>query len=247
MISFYLTKIIQMLLLPPGIFIVFIIIFKKKKNILIFIAIVLYLLSTKYIAFKLIAPLENPYINIKNKKLDIVLLLGGGYYAKSDNLSLAEDSFKRFIYALEISKNNNIPIIFDGSKEEAIELKKTVDELNKNLNLRILILNNKYKRTFGIYIQNKALTTIDNAKNIKQFLKNNNLNNAKIALVTSAYHMRRSLDEFARVKIYPIAMATDFKISQDNQFVYFLPTPDGLLISFKALHEYLGLLRNKFR
>ncbi len=244
MISFIFSKILQYLILAPGVFIVLMLIFRGFKKIIVLLAIVLYLLSCKVVAFKLLEPLEVPFKREKSTNYNIVALLGGGYIAGSKNLSLSNDSFKRFIYALEIAKKADVPIIFDGSQEEAKEIKKTAIELNKNLNLNIKVLEGKYKKEFGIYIQNRALTTIDNVKYIKEFFNKNSNIAPNIALVTSAYHMKRSLDEFSRVNLHPTPMATDFKISQDSTFLYYLPTSEGLELSSKALHEYLGLLRN---
>ena len=242
MISFIFTKIIQYFILPPGIFTLLLPLLKGFKKAIVILVITLYLLSTQFVAFKLLEPLESPYRTTQYKSFDAIALLGGGYIAKSKNLGLSSDSFKRYIYAIEIAKEQNIPIIFDGSKEEALEIKRVTLELNSKLKINMPILEESYQKKFGIYIQNRALTTIDNAKNIKEFL--NKIKNIKLALVTSAYHMKRSLDEFKRVGLSPTPMATDFKVSQDNYFLYYLPTAKGLYLSSTALHEYLGLLRN---
>ena len=244
LITFFLSKIIQSFILPPGIIVVLIYIFRSYKKIIIFISLILWLLSTQFIAFRLLEPLEEPYRVQNNKSFDAVALLGGGYISNAPNLSLGEESLKRFIYSLEIAKKQNIPIIFDGGEEEAKELKKTINELNSKLKINLPILNGKYKKKYGIYIQNKALTTIDNAKNIKEFFSKNGIKNPKLALVTSAYHMKRALDEFKRVSLNPTPRATDFKVSKDNYFSYYLPSAYGLNLSYHALHEYLGLFRN---
>ena len=244
MIGFFLSKIAQSLILPPGLLVILLNIFKNNKRIILFISILLWLFSTKILAYKLLEPLESPFRVEKNSTLDAIALLGGGYILDSPNLGIAEGSFKRLIYALEIAKEKNIPIVFDGREEEAKEVKRVIDEFNKRLKLNIPILSGKYRKIFGIYIQNKALTTIDNAKNIKEFFNKNSIKNPKLALVTSAFHMRRALQEFKRVSLNPTPMATDFKVSSDRNFLYYLPSSYGLFLSCVAMHEYLGLLRN---
>jgi len=244
LISYILSKITQSVLLPPGIIVVLLYIFKRSKAIVICCVIVLYALSTQVVAFKLLSPLEEPYKNVSTKRFDAIALLGGGYILGSANLGLANGSFKRFIYALEIAKEQNIPIIFDGRDKEAIELKRVIDELNRKLKIKLPIFKDRYKKEYGIYIQNRALTTIDNAKNIKEFFNKNGILEPKLALVTSAFHMRRSLDEFKRVSLNATPMATDFKVSKDFRFEYLLPSAYALNLSTIALHEYLGLLRN---
>ncbi len=244
MIEFIFSKIVQSFLLPPGIFILLIIIFRKNKKILILISILIGLLSSNFIAYKFLEPLEDNYRQKSNEKFDLVVVLGGGYIYNSPNLGLSSSSFKRLIYALEIAKEQNIPIIFDGYKYEANLTKEVVLNLSKKFNMPIPILKGKYKKEFGIYLQNNALTTIDNAKNVKKFIEKNNITNLKLALVTSAFHMKRALYEFNRVGLKPTPMATDFKINYDDRFLYYLPSSAGLNLTTIALHEYLGLFRN---
>lgn len=244
MFSFYITKIIQYMLLPPGIFILLFVIVKRYKKVLIGLSILFYLLSCKFIAYKLINPLEKEYRKSATINANSVVVLGGGYYKDAPNLPLSEDSYKRLIYAIMLAKKNSIPIIFDGSKNEAIAVKKCVNELNSNFKIDLNISNSsKYKKEFTIYIQNRALTTIDNAKYIKDFFNVNHLNRQNFYLLTSAYHMNRALKEFNRQLLYPTPKATDFKTSKEFKVLDLLPTAEGLLISTKALHEYLGILK----
>jgi len=163
----------------------------------------------------------------------------------SPNLPLESDSYKRLIYAIMIAKKENLPIIFDGSKEEAVAVKNSILELNRFLKIELPIAKDKkFKKKFTIYIQNSALTTIDNAKNIKKFFQFNDIKKPKFYLVTSAYHMSRALKEFKRENLNPTAQATDFKISNDLNLIYFMPTAKGLNKTFLALHEYLANLRD---
>jgi len=56
--------------------------------------------------------------------------------------------------------------------------------------------------------------------------------------------MKRAVKEFKRIKLNPTPKATDFKISNDFNLIYFMPTAKGLHKTFLALHEYLANLRD---
>jgi len=233
------------MLLPPGVFILLFLIFKKYRKIFFILIIIFWLISTEFVANKLLEPLEKDYSKSSTIKAQAVVVLGGGYIKNSPNLQLESDSYKRFIYAIMLAKKYKLPIIFDGSKEEAISIKNSVDELNKFLKINLPISKDKkYRKEFIIYIQNSALTTIDNAKNVQKFFYFNIIKNPKFYLVTSAYHMKRAVKEFKREKLNPTPKATDFKVSDDFNLIYFMPTAKGLNKTFLALHEYLANLRD---
>jgi len=244
MLTFYIVKFVQYMLLPPGIFILLFVILQRFKKLLIALSILFWLLSSKFIAYKLINPLEEGYRKSATINANSVVVLGGGYYKDAPNMPLSEESYKRLIFAIMLAKKNSIPIIFDGSKNEAVAVRKCVKELNSNFKIDLNISNSsKYKKEFTIYIQNRALTTIDNAKYVKNFFNANHLSRTNFYLVTSAYHLSRALKEFNKQLLYPTPKATDFKTSKEFRIIDLLPTAEGLLISTKALHEYLGLLK----
>jgi len=105
--------------LPPGIFITILvfgaIFYKKARGFLLVVAILLYLLSTKVVGNFLLLPYEKPYNHEhKAQKVDAMVVLAGGNYGKSANLTLGHSAFKRVIYALMIAKKESLPVIYSG-------------------------------------------------------------------------------------------------------------------------------------
>ena len=87
----YLVKIFYAFIIPPGGIISLLILFNiylywkkfKCKYILTVITLLFYLLSTNFIAYHLVKPLENFYQNksieqLKQDKNDVIIMLGGG-------------------------------------------------------------------------------------------------------------------------------------------------------------------------
>ena len=91
----------------------------------------------------------------------------------------------------------------------------------------------------AIVVENQSWDTEGEARLLKPILGEN-----RFALVTSAYHMRRSVLSFKRMGLDPIPAPADFMKKGVFQLGVgtFLPSPMALELSQTAIHEYLGTL-----
>ncbi|MGO9569877.1 MAG: YdcF family protein [Desulfomonilaceae bacterium] len=89
----------------------------------------------------------------------------------------------------------------------------------------------------AIVLESRSWDTDDEARLLKRVLGEN-----RFALVTSAYHMRRSVLNFKRMGLDPIPAPADFMTKAGFQLDVgsFLPSPKALDLSQTAIHEYLG-------
>ena len=241
---FIVSKLFTYLVLPPGIFILFLLLAsfyaKKFKFIFLLSSFSLYALSNMFVADILLMPLETPY-NVtldKSRKADAIVVLGGGSIAGSANLPLSNDAYKRAIWALMIAKQTNLPLYFSGAGlyKKYTEADAFTDSVNE-------IKNNLHVKNISLHVENKSLDTYQNAKFSKQLLKKQGIENPTIFLVTSAYHMKRSIKLYRHFGFNVIPAATDFKISNipKNNWDYF-PNIGAFMKSYIALHEYVGLM-----
>jgi len=91
-------------------------------------------------------------------------------------------------------------------------------------------------------LEDKSRNTFESVKNIKEIL-----GDEPFFLVTSAYHMERSLREFEKVGTNPIPAPTDFKIKTEQYTALdWFPDPQNLRNSNLAVHEYFGIVFYKF-
>lgn len=238
------SKLFTYLVLPPGIFILLLLLAsfyaKKFKFIFLLGAFVFYALSNSFVADILLTPLETPY-NVtldKTLKADAVIVLAGGSVAGSANLPLANDAYKRTVWGLMIAKQTNLPLYFSGAGlykkyTEADAFNDSVNEIRTNLQVEDI----------SLHVENRSLDTYQNAKFSKKLLEEQGIENPTIFLVTSAYHMKRSVKLYKYFGFNVIAAATGFKISNKpkNNWSY-LPNMGALQKSYIALHEYAGLL-----
>jgi len=241
---FIVSKLFTYLVLPPGIFILFLLLAsfyaKKLKFIFLLSSFSLYALSNMFVADILLMPLETPY-NVtldKSRKADAIVVLGGGSIVGSANLPLSNDAYKRAIWALMIAKQTNLPLYFSGAGlyKKYTEADAFTDSVNE-------IKNNLHVKNISLHVENKSLDTYQNAKFSKQLLKEQGIENPTIFLVTSAYHMKRSIKLYRHFGFNVIPAATDFKISNipKNNWDYF-PNIGAFMKSYIALHEYVGLM-----
>ena len=232
---YIISKLFTYLFLPPGIFILILIlagIFAKKLKWLFFIsALVLYLISNKFIANLLLYPLEN--IKYKdNISPKAVVVLGGGVNPK-DILKASPDAFKREIYGLLLAKKYNLPFIFTGGGikiNEAANIKKDVNLITKTCGCKI-----------KSYYENKSLDTYENAKYTAKLFKKLHLKK-EIFLVTSAYHMKRAIKLFKYFGFKIIPKPVGFFYNPIYTFWDIFPNEGSFHKSYKAIDEYFGLL-----
>jgi len=221
-------------MLPPGIFIIILFLAsfyaKKFKKFFLLSALFLWALSTKFISNLLIYPLENNFsrddINPK-----AVVVLGGGTNP-NDIIKAFSDAFKREVYGMLLAKQYNLPFIFSGGGKisEAENIKKDIEFITKTCNCNITT-----------YYESNSLNTYQNAKFTSMLLEKLNIKK-EIFLVTNAYHMKRSIKLFKHFGFKIIPKPIGF--SYNPNYIYFdiLPNVGSFNISYKALHEYFGLL-----
>ncbi|MDD3735158.1 MAG: YdcF family protein [Candidatus Pacebacteria bacterium] len=235
--SFILPSVFTFLLILLGLIFLFL---KKKKiaKILITIGIIfLYIFSITPFSDILILPLENQY-KIPDKNMidstDKLVLLLGGLVSEDLPISsaLSNSTLKRGVEAtlIYLSRNSQMKIIISGSDPLGLSLDKEG------------IFVSKLMRDFGIeeediILETQSKNTYESAKNLKEILGDD-----KFILLTSAYHIPRSMDIFKKQGFDPIAYPCDFQYQGHLSILDFLPDPKNLKKSNLAFHEYFGIL-----
>jgi len=203
---------------------------KKKagKALLVLGVIFYYLFSITPIADLILAPLENKYQPVKiedlNKTNTIVLLLGG----KESDVLRASEALR--LYNLKSEINQLKPKIIVSGGDPLNSQNKEAEEVKNYLIERGISAEN-------IILEDKSKNTKENVENVKEIIKNE-----PFFLVTSAYHLPRSIETFKRVSANPIAAPADFKREENYNVSDFLPDAKILRNSDLAFHEYLGIV-----
>lgn len=90
------------------------------------------------------------------------------------------------------------------------------------------------------WVESASRDTADNARLSAVLLRDAGV--TRIALVTHAIHMRRSLEEFRRAGLDPVAVPTMIRRPGEWKAGNFVPSMRALQQSWWALHEWLGWL-----
>lgn len=232
---FFLKKLITFFILPPGVFVVvffLIAILRRKQKVILTLSlscgIIIYLLSIEPVKDFLLSPLEEKYKRPATVEGDVIVVLGGGSYNTG---VLTDDSLKRLLTGFVLQKRLNIPIILSGgsaitSLPESEVMKTVLIELGVD----------KSK----IYTDKNSRDTIGNAVFTRKMCETNRFR--KVILVTSAYHMPRSVLSFKQVGLDVIPYPTDFKMDKKYNIYSFFPKMNVLQDSTKAIREYIGFL-----
>ena len=242
---FVIKKVLSAFLLPPGMFVlmlsawgVFQIVRKKSSAGLagMLLAGLIWALSILPVADLIMGPLEKPYTQFKTPSGDVLVLLGGGIAGEVPDFSgkgvPSADFLSRIITAARLQQQLGIPIIVSGG----FVYQNTKSEANVARRLLTDLGVSEQK----ILLDERSRDTFDNARYSKELCQK--LGFKKPILVTSAYHLNRSVYLFNEVGLSVTPFPANFKSATDRKYDWqdFLPSTGSLDITRDALHEYLG-------
>lgn len=176
-----------------------------------------------------------------------MVILAGGNHGKSANLTLGNGAFKRVVYGVMIAKKESLPIIYSGkglsNYDEIMSAKDTISELNNYFDVELKETLTLSKNKFSIMYEDKSLNTYENAKFTKEMFSSLGIKNPTIYLVTSAYHLKRSIKLYKYFGFDVVPIGTDFMtVEHITGFANYFPSLMGLSMSYHAFHEWVGLL-----
>ena len=230
--------------LPPGIFfLAFLALayFAWKRGerfaakAIVFITAVFYLLSTYLVADVLMGALEDAYAPPAKPEGDVVIMLGGGAFSDAPDVdgegALTASPSTRLLTAVRLAQKLDLPILVSGgqvfqeSGKEALLAKRTLVSLGIPES-RILV-------------EGASQNTVQNAAYTAKILKEHGL--VRPILVTSAFHMKRSVLNYEKLGIEVVPYPTDYMTNRHPIFhcVKLAPSADALRTNATVLQESL--------
>ena len=211
----------------------------KNKKMLIYIAIsLLYILSTSIFSNNFFKLLEGDGNRVLINKIDsanvIVVLSGMLKINEEEDFTYIEWSDPdRFFGGITLFKKGKASkIIFTGGKLPWDKTKKTEGEILK-----------EYAIANGIQ-PDKILVTkdVENTEDEAKALKELNILDKKIILVTSAFHMYRAKRQFEKEGFFVIPYSVDFKTKNNEKIniLDFLPSANNLALVETGVKEIMG-------
>jgi len=247
------SKIVSQLILPPGGLIVWggaCLLFWRRAWARLLLALMLlfsWMLSTEVVRDMLSQPLEFQFPALHGGDVvpehAVIVLLGGGVYENAPEYGgqdmLHTSALLRTDYALYLAKKTGMDVYATGGRPLNVPQDAEGDVMR-----RWLIAHGLNKD--HVFAETKANNTWENAKYVQSLLAKQGVSD--VVLVTSAWHMPRSVWCFESQGLQVIPAPTDYLTKQGRYDVRsYLPSGDALHESIWALHEYLGLWFYRWR
>ncbi|MDB4226835.1 YdcF family protein [Candidatus Pelagibacter sp.] len=243
----YLHKVIALIASPLFliIFLIFLGIIFKSKKISLLGFIVLIFCSLPIISSKLISYLEKDYIlqNISNiDKADAIVVLSGMLKTIKFNSKLEyefNEKVDRILSGIDLFKNDKAPLLILTRGKFPWLVGVPEGEYLKNFAMKFGIPEE------SIFLTDSVQNTHQEAKSVKKLL---NSNEAKIILVTSAFHMPRAKKVFESYNIKVIPFAVDFINTHSKlTIIDFIPSASSFLVTSVFVREMIGRLYYSLR
>lgn len=248
----YLIKIAYTMVFPPGIIILLLFCtalwLQQKKEYLGTLlvgltAILLCVSAMPYFSNSLLHSIERRYAPPDQVSGDVlVVLMGGATLNTPDPLTkgtgyLTGNSAARVLTVAELYQSTKLPILLSGGQVFP-------DSGNESQIAK--------RHLIALGVPEAAITMDDTSRNTEE----NAQHTAAILadrgwqhpiLITSAFHMPRSVKQFQTLKVDILPFPTDYMAEQDQlvRIGNFVPSASGLAQTAIALKEYLGLLAAK--
>lgn len=249
----YVIKVIVGFLLPPGLFVLLLVVaglaYRHLKPIPILalaFALTIYVCSIPFTANSLMRNLESKFrpASLQSPSLrtsDVLVMLGAGATLDTPNLdgqgNLSGSGANRLLTIASLYRQTKLPIILSGGQVFP-------DDGNEaQIAQRELILLGV--PTGKIITEDESKNTEQNARYTKTLLKRYGFKHP--VLVTSAFHMQRSVLDFHLEGISVLPYPTDYQSSLRQRLYVnqFVPSAQALSLTATAVHEYLGILAAK--
>ena len=243
----YLLKFIYgVLLFPPGLFIVLLLVLalwgyrrrgKEVAKALLAFTLLFYLCSTGLVADAVIHSLEARYSPSLAPSGDVIIVLGGGATLDTPNVSglghVSGYAANRLLTAAQLYKKLGVPIIVSGG--QVFMVSGVEADIGKTILIGLGIPADQ------IIAEPDSLNTTENAQNSAALVKAHGF--TRPILVTSAFHMERSVRQFEKAGLKVDPYPTDYLTNISPQFHYteLWPSAAASQRLVLGLKEYLGI------
>jgi len=250
---FLLSKILDVII-SPLVWIIFIgiwsfVIFFKKREIsrklLLFNVLSLLFFTNPFIANSLMKSWETPALSAASiqKPYDVGIVLGGSmrYFDRSTNRVVYSSSVDRLIQALQLYHDKKINKILLSGGSGFVNFQ----EWKESGLLSEVLLKSGVKQE-DIILENNSRNTAENATMSADILKKS-IPNGRFLLITSAFHMKRSLLCFKKAGLPVDPFPVDVRSGGDIYTIDRLIQPDAENITTWdiIIHEWVGIVMYK--
>ncbi len=175
--------------------------------------------------------------DLKHQHVQAIVVLGGGVENQALEYSgpgLSPDAMSRLLYGVYLSRGTQLPMAYTGGIGWAGQSRQMSEAQVAALAL------NRLGAPALRWQETQSRDTRENALFMAAMLKNDGV--TRIALVTHAWHMPRSVRQFEAAGLHVLPAPMGYVRSDMSPLLQWLPSGKGLRDSGWVIREWLGLL-----
>ena len=241
---FIISKVIPPLLYPLPVFflgILFILIFyrwKGGRRLLLAMTVALYLCSIPLTSGMFMSLLESPPVPESGLKerYDAVVVLSGVIQLHRSTLERVEcqEGIDRLLAGIRMVKEGRADrLLLSGGSGSLFR-----QDVKEALLMRKLAMDAGVESD-RILVETASRNTVENARETAALMKRENLH--EVLLITSSFHMRRSLACFEKQGVRPDVYPVDFRSEKAHGLFKIIPSAYSLFSTTTVVREILGL------
>lgn len=179
---------------------------------------------------------------LKSNKVQAIVVLGGGVHPLAPEYGESQASMPaaaRLRYGVSLSRQTGLPIAYAGGLGWGASASQSLSEGE--------VARRMAQQDYGValrWVDDQSRDTAENASLLRPLLQKDNIQ--RIALVTHAWHMPRSLQAFERAGFTVTAAPMGYILPANHGLLQWLPSADGLGSSRVVLKEWLALMVQRF-
>jgi uncharacterized SAM-binding protein YcdF (DUF218 family) len=250
---FVLKQFLKVLLLPPTLWLLMllaVLIFWQRswaRKLLLFTFLLILVVHTAPVNYLLRYPLESSYQPVIDPKkaasYDAIVVLTGGITPASGLIpfsTIDQAMFRRLDEAWRLYRLQPKPIIISGGHVNPFTPDQNENKIARDFLIKWGV---PAKDVIG---EGNSRDTFESAVEVQKLLAQKGYK--RYLLVTSAFHMPRSMLVFARLAPEPIPAPGDFALGKFELTPFsFFPSESAAGNLFYTLHEYLGIANYNWR
>lgn len=243
---FFLSKTLNYLAMPLTIVVVLLLasrLFRNglwKKRLLWAGLILLFFFTNEFIANEVMKRWEvdaRPFDSLRKYRLGIVLTGAAIPQLKPDDRVYFAKGADRVIHTVQLYKLGLIDkILVSGGSGRIIDIQEREADGFRDVMLLMGVPDS------AIMVENWTRNTHESALEVKKMLDRHGYRDEECLLITSAFHMRRSMACYRNVGLEPDDFSTDFYAHGGVYYpdAFFIPKLDALIIWHKLVREWVG-------
>ena len=175
--------------------------------------------------------------HLKRAQVQAIVVLGGGVNSQAPEYNqptLAPEAMARLLYGVYLSRSSHLPMAYSGGIGWAAGSHQPTEAEVASLSLARL------GATPLQWQENQSRDTRENARLTAALLQPQGV--SRIALVTHAWHMPRSVKQFESAGFQVLPAPMGFMHSDASPWLQWIPSGQGLRDTSLIFREWLGLL-----